>query len=216
MLSVFVDYDGTITDLDTFDVLVRTYAGAHLWHALEQRLEAQTMTLRDVLSTQAHAIGVSLDEADALLARETHFDPSFARFVAWCAANAVPLTVVSSGVQPLIERAFARNGISGIPILANGIDPSPQGWRFEFRDDSDNGHDKAAAVRTAREAGSYTVYVGDGPSDYEAALTADRRFAKAGRGLERYLRERGIAFTPFERFDEIRAALSVTLPTIRR
>ncbi len=164
MLSVFVDYDGTITDLDTFDVLVRTYAGAHLWHALEQRLEAQSMTLRDVLSTQAHAIGASLDEADALLARETHFDPSFARFAAWCAANAVPLTVVSSGVQPLIERAFARNGISGIPILANGIDPSPQGWRFEFRDDSDNGHDKAAAVRTAREAGSYTVYVGDGPS----------------------------------------------------
>ncbi|HEY5348592.1 MAG TPA: HAD-IB family phosphatase [Candidatus Lustribacter sp.] len=157
MLSVFVDYDGTITDLDTFDVLVRTYAGAHLWHALEQRLEARTMTLRDVLRTQAQAIGVSLDEADALLARETRFDPSFARFAAWCVANAVPLTVVSSGVQPLIERAFARNGLSGVPILANGIDPSPQGWRFEFRDDSDNGHDKAAAVRAARDAGAYTV-----------------------------------------------------------
>jgi 2,3-diketo-5-methylthio-1-phosphopentane phosphatase len=207
--SVFVDYDGTITDLDTFDVLVRTYAGAHLWHDLEERLEAGTMTLRDVLSAQAAAIHVSLDEADALLARETHFDPAFAPFVRACEERGIDLTVVSSGVAPLIERAFARNGLSHVRILANGVDPDPSGWKFHFRDASDNGHDKAAAVRIARDAGFETIYAGDGPSDYEAAIVADRRFAKVGRGLERYLRERGIAFTPFESFAQ------VTLPALR-
>lgn len=200
---VFVDYDGTITDLDTFDVLVRTFAGAHLWSALEDRLEAGTMTLRDVLSAQAAAIHVSLDEADALLARETHFDPAFAAFVRSCEERGIELTVVSSGVQPLIERAFARNGLAHVRILANDVDASPDGWRFRFRDASDNGHDKAAAVRAARDAGFRTTYIGDGPSDYEAAIVADRRFAKEGRGLERYLRERGVPFTPFRSFAQI-------------
>jgi HAD superfamily phosphoserine phosphatase-like hydrolase len=201
---VFVDFDGTITDLDTFDVLVRTYAGAHLWFDLEERLERGTMTLRDVLSAQAEAIkGVSLDEADALLARKTHFDPAFPAFVRACEKHGIEITVVSSGVQPLIERAFARNKLSHVRILANGIDPDPTGWRFHFRDDSPNGHDKAAAVRVARDAGFETTYIGDGPSDYEAAIVADRRFAKIGRGLERHLRERRIDFTPFISFDEI-------------
>ena len=69
------------------------------------------------------------------------------------------------------------------------------------------GHDKAARVRAAREAGARTVYVGDGISDFEGALEADRRFAKKDRALDRYCRERGIACTPFASFDEIREAL---------
>lgn len=204
---VFVDYDGTITDLDTFDVLVRTYAGAHFWQEMDDRLVAGSMTLRDVLSAQAAAITASLDEADELLARETRFDPSFARFVTRCEERGVDLTVLSSGVQPLIDRAFARNGLSRVRVIANEIVISPQGWRFEFRDDSENGHDKAAAVRKAREAGAHTVYVGDGASDFEAALAAHERFAKSGRALELYLRERGIAFVSFTSFDDVRERL---------
>jgi 2-hydroxy-3-keto-5-methylthiopentenyl-1-phosphate phosphatase len=207
VISVFVDYDGTITDLDTFDVLVRAYAGADLWSSLETRLEAGSMTLREVLAAQAAAIHVSLDEADALLERETRFDPAFAPFVSWCEQNGIALCVLSSGVQPLIERAFARHGLERVEIRANGIDPSPAGWRFQFRDDSDNGHDKAADVRAAREAGSFTVYVGDGPSDYEAAAIADVRFAKAGRGLERYLRAHGMAVTSFDSFASLEALI---------
>ncbi len=207
MIEVFVDYDGTITDLDTFDVLVRAFTGAHRWEELEERLHAGHMTLREVLAAQAAGVHASLDEADALLRDGTRFDPTFAHFVRRCEREGAPLTVLSSGVQPLIERAFARNGLTGVRIVANGIDPSPNGWCFQFLDDSDNGHDKAADVRAARERGSGTVYIGDGPSDYEAALAADRRFAKADRALERFLESRDIAFTSFERFDQIEHAL---------
>lgn len=207
MLEVFVDYDGTITDLDTFDVLVRAYVGAHRWDELEEKLHAGSMTLRDVLAAQAAGVRASLDEADALLCEGTAFDPSFASFVERCEREGASLTVLSSGVQPLIERAFERNGLGHVTILANGIDPSPEGWRFIFRDESDNGHDKAADVRAARERGAATVYVGDGPSDYEAALAAQRRFAKAGRTLEKYLSERGVAHDAFTSFAQIERAL---------
>ncbi len=207
MLEVFVDYDGTITDLDTFDVLVRAFVGAHRWDELEEKLHAGSMTLREVLSAQALGVRASLDEADALLRERTAFDPAFASFVERCEREGAKLTVLSSGVQPLIERAFERNNLSRVAILANGIDASPEGWRFEFRDDSDNGHDKAADVCAAKARGSQTVFVGDGPSDYEASLAAGRRFAKAGRALEAYLTQRGVPHDAFTSFAEIEHAL---------
>jgi 2-hydroxy-3-keto-5-methylthiopentenyl-1-phosphate phosphatase len=123
--------------------------------------------------------------------------------VRFCEARGYELVVVSSGVQPLIDRAFERNGLSHVSVLANGIDPSESGWRFVFRDASDNGHDKASAVRAARAAGKYTVYIGDGPSDFEAAVAAHQRYAKTGRGLERYLAEQAVPFVSFTRFTEI-------------
>jgi len=205
--AVFVDFDGTITDLDTFDVLVRACAGPQEWDELEQRLHAGTMTLRDVLARQAAYIRISIDDADALLRDRTRFDPGFARYIARCEAEGVGVTVLSSGVLSLIQRAFARNGLERVAILANEVDASPDGWRFRFRDASDNGHDKAAAVRAARDAGIHTVFIGDGHSDFAAAITADERYAKRGRALEAHLREQGIAFTPFSNFDEIAAQI---------
>jgi 2-hydroxy-3-keto-5-methylthiopentenyl-1-phosphate phosphatase len=69
------------------------------------------------------------------------------------------------------------------------------------------GHDKAARVRAARDAGARTVYVGDGISDFAGALEAEQRFAKKDRALERYCRERGVSCTSFSSFDEISLAL---------
>lgn len=186
---------------------MRTYAGAGFWEEFEEKLSAGAMTLREVLSAQAAHVRVPLDEADALLASSTRFDPSFASFVRFCEDRGYELVVVSSGVQPLIDRAFERNGLARVRVLANGIDASREGWQFEFRDASDNGHDKAAAVRAANAAGKHTVYVGDGPSDFEAAVAANERYAKAGRGLERYLSEQAVPFTAFTEFTEIEATI---------
>lgn len=206
-VAVFSDYDATITDIDTFDLLSRVCADHDRWAQLESALNDGTMTLREVLSAHAALIRMSVDEADTFLHNQTTFDPTFAGFVRHCEREGVPITVLSSGVQPLIERAFARHGLEHVTIYANAIDPSPDGWRLLFRDDSDNGHDKARVVRDAREAGAYTVFCGDGHSDFAAALEADMRFAKKDRALEAFLRERGLAFTAFTSFAEVESAL---------
>ena len=178
-----------------------------MWEEFEDKLAAGAITLREALSAQASHVRVPLEEADALLASRTQFDPTFPSFVRFCETRGYELVVVSSGVQPLIDRAFVRNGLAHVPVLANGIDASEHGWRFLFRDASDNGHDKAAAVRAARAAGKHTIYIGDGPSDFDAALAAHERYAKAGRGLERYLAEQAIPFVRFTRFTEIEATI---------
>lgn len=164
-----------------------------------------TMTLREVLAAQAHFVRGSIAEADRLLDQAAHLDSSFPHFVASCEEAGVPLTIVSSGIAPLIQRALQRHKLR-VEVLANELDVTAEGWVMRFRDNSDNGHDKAAAVLRAKRQGA-VAYAGDGYSDFEAALAADHRFAKRGRSLERYLMEKGVPFTPFSSFAEIEDAL---------
>jgi len=196
-----------VTDVDAFDVLVQHFAGPDDWARLEDHLQAGSMSLRDVLAAQARSVRGSLEEADRVLARSTRIDPAFKPFSQRCTREGVKLTIVSSGIAALIELALRRNDLGGIPVAANGVSTQAGGWEIHFRDDSLNGHDKAAAVRAATSHGELVAYVGDGYSDYEAALAAQMRFAKRGRSLERYLRGRGAEFTPFSSFAEIEAAL---------
>jgi HAD superfamily phosphoserine phosphatase-like hydrolase len=204
--AVFVDYDGTITDVDTFDVLVRAAGGDDAWGALERELAAGRMSLREALRREAAMVRLSRPEALAFLESRARIDPTFAQFVRTAHAHGAWVGVVSAGIRDVIGTALERAGVD-VPVFANDVDFDPAGWRMTFIDDSVMGHDKAARVRAARDAGTPTVYVGDGISDFEGALEADRRFAKKDRALERYCRERGVACTPFSSFDEIAAAL---------
>jgi HAD superfamily phosphoserine phosphatase-like hydrolase len=159
--------------------------------------------VRDVLQHEASLVRCTYDEGAALLRREVHLDPTFPAFVAACRARAVPLTVVSSGLEPIIRDRLEEIGVRDVAIVANGLDPDPRGWRILWRDESPNGTDKAALVRAAEAAGTRTIFIGDGRSDYEAAAAADTRFAKAGLQLERYLTRHGIPFEPFSTFAEL-------------
>ncbi len=206
-MRVFVDYDGTITDRDTFDLLVDVFAGPQAWQELGEQLKSGAMTLREALAAQAGLLRCTLDEADEAIARMTQFDPTFAPFVERCEREGVPLTILSCGLGPLIERALARNGLARVPLMSNDAQADAGGWTMNFRDASEYGHDKAAVVTAAQKTGATVVYVGDGISDYEAAKAADLRYARRGRSLEAYLRAGSVPFTAFDSFAQIAPTL---------
>jgi HAD superfamily phosphoserine phosphatase-like hydrolase len=159
--------------------------------------------VREVLADEASLVRCTYDEGAALLRREVRLDPSFPAFVAACRARDIPLTVVSSGLEPIIRDRLEELGVRDVAIVANGLDPDPRGWRILWRDESPNGTDKAALVLTAAATGARTIFIGDGRSDYEAATAADVRLAKRGLQLERYLTRHGVPFEPFSTFAEI-------------
>ncbi len=206
-VDVFVDFDGTITDRDTFDVLVRHFAGDAAWHATERGLHDGSVALRDVLQLQASHVRAGFSEVAALLERFVRVDETFAAFVARCRTLGMAVTVVSSGVEPLIRLRLAALGLGDLRIVANQVDADHAGWHIRFRDHVPNGTDKAALVHEAREAGATSIFIGDGLSDYAAALEADYRFARRGRALERYLRDRGLHFEAFSSFADITCRL---------
>ena len=209
-LAIFIDYDGTITDVDTFDVLVRNASGDALWEELDGALVRGEVSLREALRRQALTLTGTQAEALEFLSRVATVDPTFTPFLAAAQAKGATATILSAGIGSLMRANLTRAGVPEIPILANDVVYDPNGWIMTFRDATDNGHDKAVHVRDAAARGERTVFVGDGLSDYAAAEVAHVRFAKKGRALERYLAERGLAFTTFARFDEIERALFAT------
>jgi 2,3-diketo-5-methylthio-1-phosphopentane phosphatase len=208
-LAVFVDYDGTITDVDTFDILVRAYAGPGAWEELEAQLARGTITLREAMNRQASFVRGSIDEADDLLRRSATFDPSFAGFAHACRRRHVPLAIVSSGIRQVIRRALRRNGAGDVTLFAGDLIASPDGWTLAYPGDDPNGLGKASFVERAQRAGYRVVYAGDGRSDFEAARLADLRFAKRGKALAEHLEREGLAFTAFSSFSSVQRALEL-------
>jgi HAD superfamily phosphoserine phosphatase-like hydrolase len=194
-------------------VLVRRYAGEDAWNAIEAQLLGGEISLRDALQAEASLVRAGFDEACAVLEKAVRFDPTFADFVEDCEARGVALAIVSSGVEPVIRRALERHGLARVPVIANALDPDPNGWHIRFRDALANGTDKAAIVRAARDDGAFVTYVGDGLSDFDAALAADYVYAKRGRRLERFVSSRGVPFTAFSHFSELVGAPLDLAPT---
>jgi len=159
--------------------------------------------LRDALARQTTYIRGSFADVYAVHEKMVGLDPSFAPFVERCEAAGVPVTILSSGIAPLIEARLAGIGLARLPVIAADVDVDPRSWTMRFRDQSRNGTDKAAHVRATQAAGTRVAFVGDGISDFDAATVADIRYAKRGRSLGPYLRERGLAFTAFNSFAEI-------------
>ncbi|KAI1301023.1 hypothetical protein EDD11_005859 [Mortierella claussenii] len=104
-------------------------------------------------------------------------DPGFKQFHRYCQEHKIPITIVSIGIQPLIEEVLNRYlGIGhGIEVRANGL--------------------------TMREDGSWKVLWRDSSSDFPAALVADVVMARKNTSLEKLCRANSIPHRCFETFD---------------
>ena len=90
-------------------------------------------------------------------------------------------------------------------MIANRLDPRPDGWRVRFRNDDPCPVCGEPCKRADVADLDAFVYVGDGFSDRCVALAATRVFARDG--LADYLAEKGVAFDRFEDFDDVARSL---------
>jgi 2-hydroxy-3-keto-5-methylthiopentenyl-1-phosphate phosphatase len=121
--------------------------------------------------------------------------PGFAQLVRAAEKAGWNVLVASSGFEELIRPVLEREGVD-VEVVANRVEPGPDGWRVLWRDEEVCETCGQPCKRSSLPDGE-VVYVGDGYSDRCAALAADRIFAT--RGLADYLAERA---TPFEAFDD--------------
>jgi 2,3-diketo-5-methylthio-1-phosphopentane phosphatase len=209
-LHIFSDFDGTITDTDTLVFLAtRLGGGPQMVDAIGRLIREGKLSLRDGIAAEMRSIRSSFDEAAKLLRAHARIDAGFAPLARWCEEKEIPLTVLSAGFHQLIDLFISRDEFPHLEILANTIHtsgPAEQtGWRCDFRDKTEWGHDKAKPLKEARRRGEHVVFIGDGLSDQAAAEVADQVFAK--HSLAEYCRARGIECHEFQTFTEILAQL---------
>jgi 2-hydroxy-3-keto-5-methylthiopentenyl-1-phosphate phosphatase len=197
-VEVVLDWDGTVTEVDSLHLVLREFGDLGIYEAAEERL-GRKLTLHGVIALEFESVRAPLDEVVGWVRENVVLRSGFAEFV----RRRRPL-VSSSGFHELIEPVLEREGIE-VELRANRLDPRPGGWRVRFRNDEPCPVCGEPCKRADVAGLDSFVYVGDGYSDRCVSLAASRVFARDG--LATYLDGLGHPFEPFTDFDDLATAL---------
>ena len=204
MTTIFVDFDGTITEQDLLDRIAQTFGDPEIYREVDEALDEGHISLNEVLRREFEPVRAELDAVVEWVLEHASVRSGFHEFVARARERGWRIVIVSSGFRELIEPVLAREGIEGVELLSNRVEPDPSGWRIRFRVSDDCpicGEPCKRATVEDEPDGDLRVYVGDGISDRCGAQACDLVFAR--RGLAEFLAEEGVAFAEFEDFFQV-------------
>lgn len=203
--SVFLDFDGTMTLVDSGVHLLERLTPDGAWVTVDELYGAGAIGSRECLSREWEL----LPHDEAVLrgvARDVELDPGVERLIAALRAGGAEVTVVSDGFGFYAEEVCGR---LGVPVLTNAVDWSTGVLEFPNLDRccpcSSCGTCKQAPIKDARRRGRTTVFVGDGISDRKAALLTDVLFAKDR--LAEWCEFSGVDHVPFDTLADVYEAL---------
>ncbi len=206
---IFIDFDGTITQKDTLQMVLDRFAPANWWY-IENDVIAGKRTDSEALQAEFDLVEADWDEVMRFLDDEVVIDPDFSSFVDYCSTNRLPLTILSGGFEEFIERIL-NNHIPQrrISFIANHIEIRNKRWKVipnaGMKINGLCNHCKSYHLQQAKNFGKRVIYIGDGTTDRCPALRADIIFAK--HHLADYLSAEKIAYYPFTGFADIRRQL---------
>lgn len=202
------DFDGTVTRQDFFRLVVETFdpsGMAEFWQGHLDGRYTHFEALRGIFGS------IRADERELLaLLDRAEPEPQLASWVERLNAAGWDVVVASAGCGWYIERLLRGTGLE-VHASPGRFEPG-RGLIMEMPEGSPflsptHGIDKAAVVRAGLGRGQAVAFAGDGFSDLPAArlVPAERRFARCD--LAAALGRERLAFTPFERWGEVAAAL---------
>jgi 2-hydroxy-3-keto-5-methylthiopentenyl-1-phosphate phosphatase len=199
-VRVVLDWDGTVTERDTLDLVLQEFGDSEIYERVEAELEAGRLTLNEVIAAEFATVRAPLEQAVAYVVEHARVRPGFAEL-----ARAQRPLIVSSGFHELIEPVLEREGVLGeVELRANRVEARPGGWQVRFR--VANPCDECGEpCKRADLPDGEVVYAGDGHSDYSASLAATRVYATGG--LARWLERRGVSFRPLTDFQALASEL---------
>jgi 2-hydroxy-3-keto-5-methylthiopentenyl-1-phosphate phosphatase len=202
-LKLVLDWDGTITVRDTLWMLLEEFGDRDVFERAEAELVRGEISYRDLMELEMGTVRAPLDEVTEWLREHARLRSGFAEL----ARRHRPL-VLSSGFRELIEPLLEHAGVE-LEVVANSIEPRPDGWRVRWNDDAPCPECGDVCKRRSLPAGE-VVYVGDGYSDRCAALAASRVFARDD--LAAYLDAREVPYEPFDDLADVATALDSDVP----
>jgi len=179
-LTVFFDFDNTITTIDVIDDMLERFSETDGWRELEDQWQRGRIGSRECLKGQVEGIKIDRKSLDKYLAGIA-IDPYFKRLLRLFESRGTPVIILSDNFDYMLESVLRRNDISGVEVYCNKIDISngylKTGFPYANSDCGGCANCKKEHV-LARKKGATSVYIGDGRSDLCAARKSDIVFAK--------------------------------------
>ena len=203
-LEVLCDFDGTIARTDTVDLVLDRLADP-AWRRLEDAWIRGEIDSRACMAGQLALVRGGWSAVSRVL-QDVALDPTFAPFVAWCRAHAIPLRIASEGVDRFIHHLLARDGIVVDGVWASRLVEHADG-RFTLRFPRTKHPTTCGAAFCKCALGAeptprrIRVLIGDGRSDFCCAARVDLVFACSKLAI--HCEQNEIPFVPFECFDGV-------------
>lgn len=213
-LKVFVDFDGTITLEDVGEAIFRKFGDVEKVNKIIDDLLRDKISSRQCWDELCDSVNVisknELDEFIDLI----DVDPTFISFVKFCGDNELELVVLSDGFDYYIDRLFSKAGLTGIKYYSNKLFVDDNGilkaaYPYFDNDSPISANCKRNHIINHSSDDDYTIYIGDGNSDKDAAQYCDFIFAKDS--LARFCSMERISFYPFNNFDDVKSKIILLL-----
>jgi 2,3-diketo-5-methylthio-1-phosphopentane phosphatase len=202
---VLCDFDGTISDVDTAEFVLCTFAQED-WRATEALFEKGKITLEECLRRQFSLVRASREQMLNALEDVATLRLGFDEFARYCKDRGIPLVIVSAGLDFVIKHFLEVKKLKNLAtIYAPKSRISADGIKFNFprrhhRTSVDFKHD---LVRRYKSQGFRVVFIGDGHADFAAAKEANLAFAIKGSKLEELCEKEKIPFMSISSFREV-------------
>jgi len=204
-ITVFCDFDGTITKNDTVDHFLSLFADEN-WLNIEESWKNGEIGSKECLTKQLDCINhISESQLNEFI-DNIEIDNSFINFLEILNQNKTDIYIVSDGFDFFIHNTLKKYGINNfVEIFSNKLNlnkgkliPS-----FPFHETyckKNSGLCKCEVINKIKKE-KKVLYIGDGTSDICAASLADILFAKDS--LAEYCTENNINHIKFETFKDI-------------
>ncbi len=199
---VFCDFDGTITEVDFYRMVMKYLTPEQQKLALDTYKNGGTVKgfLKYVFSNINQDKHVIDEEV-----RRIKFKKGFKELLKYVKENNGELIIISAGLTYYVKKSLQIRNIFDIQIYANRSHYRDKGLHF---DENDNdfacekfGIDKEKIVKKFKKYYAKSYYIADGFPDYKASLFTDEVFATGM--LEQIYNREGKTYKPFNDFVEI-------------
>lgn len=209
-LKIFVDFDGTITRQDVGEAIFNKFGDPKRVSEIINKLLENKISSRQCWDELCESAGsVKINELIDFI-NTIEIDKTFLSFAEFCNNNSLEMIVLSDGFDLYIDKVFENSGIEKIKYYSNNLNIDSDGRLFAQYPYFDAGSPSSANCKKNHiinhsSDDDYTVYVGDGNSDKDAAQYCDFIFAK--KDLARFCSIERISFYPFNNFDDVQKKL---------
>ncbi len=213
-IKVFADFDGTITSEDVGEAIFKRFGRTERVNRIIEDLLSDKISSRQCWDELCSSVDiVSKNELDEFVDK-IELDPAFKEFVKFCSVNQLELIILSDGFDYYIDRLFNKSGLTGLEYYSNKLFVDENGtlkaeYPYYDSDSPTSANCKKNHIINNSSDNDYTIYIGDGNSDKEAAQFCDFIFAK--NGLLKFCSTEKISFYPFKNFSDVQNKLTELL-----
>lgn len=209
-LVILVDFDGTITTVDTYIKVMQMYGNENLLK-FEKQFKNKGIDYLTLQNLQFREIRLTEEEYTEFIRTKFDMTEGFLEFYNSIKKNNILFAIVSGGYYNAIVPFLKEHGIYNTDIYANTLVFNNDNISIEFYDKETNdnccgygpcGNCKVRHYKNYKKNDNTVIFIGDGLSDYCVSEIADVVFAKGS--LLNYCKENNIDYISWQDFNDIK------------